>query len=140
MHAHETANQERKSSWKTLPASLNFWPTRRSKPFITSELPRSRFDDFPNALSEQIQLEWLSDDMHAVTQPLLADYRVFRIAGNEQHFELRSPNTSGVRDLPAIQAARQPYVGDQQIYADIRLQNFQPGWSVRSLHHRIAKF
>jgi hypothetical protein len=62
----------------------------------------SVFYDFPYPLSEQIQLERFSHDMHSVTETLLADDRVFRIAGDKEHFEVRSSDTGGVSDLSPI--------------------------------------
>ena len=69
----------------------------------------------------------------------VADNRVFRIAGDEQHLELGAQRPAAVRNLPAVHAARQPDVGDQQIDRRTRLQQSQRLGAVTGLQRPEAQ-
>ena len=61
--------------------------------------------------------------MHTLFCEAAADNRVFRIAGDEQHMEIRPPLSRGVCELPPIYAAGEADVGDQQIDEGTGLKN-----------------
>ncbi len=57
---------------------------------------------------------------------------VVRIAGDEQHFQIRSMRAGRVGELAPIEAG-QAHVGDQQIDAHIRQRNREPARTIDGL-------
>jgi hypothetical protein len=56
--------------------------------------------------------------MHSGIDVAVTEHRVLGVPGDEQHFQLRAELAGRVRHLPAVQSARKPNIGDQQIDAD----------------------
>jgi hypothetical protein len=52
--------------------------------------------------------------LHSPIEVPVSQRRVFRISRNEQYFKIRSGRSPCVRDLPAIRAAGQADIGDEQ--------------------------
>ena len=49
----------------------------------------------------------------------VTNYGILRIAGNEQHLEIRPQDASRIGHLAAVHAAREPDIGDEKIHASV---------------------
>ncbi len=89
-------------------------------------------------VGEHLHGEGLGDHRHARLEKAVRDGGVLRVAGHEQHLQVRPPLARGVGHLPAVQA-RQADVGDQQVDALARAQHLQAGRPVGRLQRAIAE-
>jgi hypothetical protein len=62
--------------------------------------------------------EGLGQDVHSWYQAAIPDGRIFRIAGDEQHFQIRSALLRSLGHLAAVHPARQTDICDQQIVCE----------------------
>jgi len=83
-------------------------------------------DQLADALAEGIDAERLGQHVHARAEEIPAYRGVRRIAGDEQHLQLRTLLAREVGELAAVEAG-QAEVADQQIDALLALQVGQGG-------------
>src|ERR1700748_1837579 len=83
----------------------------------------SAIKDIADALRQHRHLEWLRNHLHTGIEMAVADHCVFRIAGDENHLQIRSALARRVRDLATVEATGKSDVGNQKVYSDVRLQD-----------------
>src|SRR6478672_925879 len=95
-------------------------------------------DNLSNPMSEVLHLERLRNYKHSILEAAMTNNRVLSVARYEQNLQTGPAYPSCVRYLSAVQPTRQPYIGDQQVYSRVRIEDFQSRRAVRCLDHRIA--
>ena len=91
------------------------------------------------AARERFESERLHHDVHVVSKMPMTDDRIFCIASNEQHPQVRPSGSCCIGQLASIETVWQADVGDKQIDRISGIQNFKRSCAVRGINGRVAK-
>lgn len=96
-------------------------------------------DQISHFSGEGIHRERLGEEVHAALEMAVVEHRIFCIACDEQHLQIRPCNPGRICHLAPIGAPWEANIGDQQVNRPLRRKHLEGRRALCSLDDRVAE-